>query len=93
MCGLRMLVVVPKHLLAENKVASTLALIPAFSPGEKENRSPSHSKTCDWVGRVAIVQPADGRRLIPPLRERENPAPVFGIAGRLPGPCGPRYER
>jgi len=30
---------------------ATLALIPAFSPEEKENRLPSESNTCGWTGR------------------------------------------
>ena len=33
----------------------TLALTPALSPGERENRSPSPAKIRDWIDR-AVVQ-------------------------------------
>jgi len=52
--GLRVLVAGRQHLRIENKVCLTLALIPTFSPEEKENRSPSHRKTCDWIDWTVI---------------------------------------
>jgi len=69
-CGLRVRVGVPNPLRAGDKVCLTFALIPAFSPGEKENCSPSYSKTCEWIGRVAIKPSADGQKLFPLLGER-----------------------
>ena len=52
--GVRVRVAVRQHLRIENKVCLTLALIPAFSPEEKENRLPSHRKTCDWIDWTVI---------------------------------------
>jgi len=51
---------------------STLALIPAFSPGKKENGSPLHSNTCAWIGRVVIKLSAPGRELFPLLGESDR---------------------
>jgi len=37
---------------------------PGLLPKEKENRSPSHSKTCDWIRRTGIRKTRDGQLLL-----------------------------
>jgi hypothetical protein len=36
---------------------------PGLLPKEKENRSPSHAKTCDWICRTGIRKTKDGQWL------------------------------
>src|SRR6266571_3002120 len=45
---------------------------PGLLPEEKENRSPPHSKTCDWICRTAIGKAEDGQRLFLLLGEKER---------------------
>ena len=52
------------------KVSLTLALIPAFSPEEKENRSPLHPKTRDWIGHAVFDESGDEQNAFPLLGER-----------------------
>jgi len=76
-----------KSLQLGNRIFLTHALLPAFSPGEKENYWPFRAKTCDWAGLVTIELSADGQTLFPLLGERVRVrAVVARFAGALANP-------
>jgi hypothetical protein len=52
------------------KIGFTLALISAFSLGEKAKRLPPQSKTRDWIGYAVIQQSGNGQNAFPLLGER-----------------------
>ena len=81
----------------------TLALIPAFSPGEKENRSPAFGMSCGGDARSAVEQTGKPVMAVPtPWGEgqgegdRENKLqdcrPTFRFAAAIRGRAGLHVE-
>ena len=47
------------------QIHNPFPLTPALSRRERENRSPSQSKTCDWIYGADVRKPRHGESLFP----------------------------